>query len=123
MTKLQEVLQFITEKQKDYDFDALEYIDHNELQQAIEDNSMRDYLESLNENREITDTEIIYYARAIEYIKENDPSMHECFEIASEYGYETKHLNSELLASLLATRRNEEDYYEFIEAVIEFTNE
>jgi len=48
--------------------------------------------------------EVIYYARAMEYLAENDPSLCESIEIAHEYGYETKSINSELLATLLQQR-------------------
>lgn len=54
--------------------------------------------------------EIIYYANAIQYLKENDCSLMESLEIAEEYGYELKNLNSEVLASLLASRNAMEDF-------------
>ena len=117
----EKLLAIIEEQEKNYDFNDLikNYIDINELEEAIENDSVQEYLEELNEDFEITDVEIIYYHKAIEYIKENDPSMLECFEIASEYGYETWKLNSELLASLLKSRNNYNDYAEFIESVVE----
>ena len=46
-------------------------------------------------------TDIIYYSRAIEYLKENDPSLSESLGIASEMGYSLEDLDSEKLASLL----------------------
>jgi len=33
----------------------------------------------------IYDTEIIYYTNAIDFLKENDTSMKEAFEVAFEY--------------------------------------
>lgn len=56
--------------------------------------------------------DIIYYSNAIEYLKENDNSLNESIEIALEYGYELKNINSELLASLLASRNAQENFYE-----------
>ena len=50
------------------------------------------------------DIEIIYYVNAIKYLQENDASLHESLEIAKEFGFELKNLNSEVLASLLASR-------------------
>jgi hypothetical protein len=47
--------------------------------------------------------EIIYYSEAIKYLKENDPSLKESLEIAIDFGYNIKDINSELLASLLAS--------------------
>tara|TARA_R110000765_G_scaffold44090_1_gene91626 strand:- start:98 stop:466 length:369 start_codon:yes stop_codon:yes gene_type:complete len=45
--------------------------------------------------------EIIYYHKAMEYLKENDNSLNLSLEIADELGFETSSLNSELLATLL----------------------
>jgi hypothetical protein len=47
--------------------------------------------------------EIIYYSEAIQYLKENDPSLKDSIEIAIDFGYNIKDINSELLASLLAS--------------------
>ena len=45
--------------------------------------------------------EIIYYYKAMEYLKENDNSLNLSLEIAGELGFDTYSLNSELLATLL----------------------
>ena len=45
--------------------------------------------------------EIIYYYKAMEYLKEHDNSLNLSLEIADELGFETSSLNSELLATLL----------------------
>jgi transcriptional regulatory protein LevR len=47
--------------------------------------------------------EIIYYSEAINYLKENDFSLKLSLEIAEDFGYTIKDINSELLASLLAS--------------------
>jgi hypothetical protein len=47
--------------------------------------------------------EIIYYSEAINYLKENDFSLKLSLEIAKDFGYNIEDLNSELLASLLAS--------------------
>ena len=47
--------------------------------------------------------DIIYYSAALDYLRENDPSLRQSLEIANELGYTLKNLNSEALASLLAT--------------------
>lgn len=57
------------------------------------------------------DVEIIYYFEAMKYLSKNDPSLQESLGIASEFGYATENLNSELLASLHATKKKEEDYF------------
>ena len=66
------------------------------------------------------DIEIIYYANAIKYLQENDASLQESLEIAAEYGYELKNLNSEVLASLLASRYSQESFYDIKEEIEEF---
>ena len=47
--------------------------------------------------------EIIYYSEAINYLKENDFSLKLSLQLAEEFGYSIKDINSELLASLLAS--------------------
>lgn len=56
--------------------------------------------------------EIIYYSNAIQYLSENDKSLMDSLGIAQELGYEVKNLNSEVLASLLATQKVREDFYD-----------
>lgn len=68
---------------------------------------LRDQIEDANG----FDIGIIYYSRAIEYLSNNDPSLQESLSIADEMGYKPGDLNSEILASLLASQnaRNELD--------------
>ena len=77
------------------------YNDSSELFQDLQDNGY------FNE-------EIIYYSKAIVYLKENDASLSESLEIATELGYTTENLNSELLASLHASRKKEDDFFEYV---------
>ena len=63
--------------------------------------------------------EVIYYSTAIRYLKDNDPSLTESLEIATEYGYEAKNLNSELLASLHASQKKENTFFEDIAPELE----
>ena len=65
-------------------------------------NNFDDLLELLQENRAL-DVEIIYYNKAIDFLKENDPSLCETFALVSEYGFTIDNLNSEFLASILAS--------------------
>ena len=66
------------------------------------------------------DIEVIYYSNAIKYLQENDPSLKESLEIAAEYGYELKNLNSEVLASLLASRNSQESFFDVRDEIEEF---
>ncbi len=63
--------------------------------------------------------EIIYYSTAIRYLKDNDPSLTESLEIAIEYGYEAKYLDSELLATLHASQKKENTFFEDIAPELE----
>ena len=65
------------------------------------------------------DIEIIYYHNAIKYLQENDPSLTESLNIANEYGYKICDLNSEMLASLLASYNAEQEFYGYEEKINE----
>ncbi len=65
----------------------------------------------------IQETEVIYYSEAISILKEEDPSLTESFEIAEEFGYTLKNLNSEVLATLIVQQRLNEELYDFIKEV------
>lgn len=78
---------------------------------------------SMIEDNQGFDSEIIYYSRAIEYLQENDPSLRNSLEIASEYGYEVSNLNSEILASLLVSQNIREDFYKLEDEITEFFDE
>ena len=74
--------------------------------------------EDLNDNG-FFHVDIIYYYKAMEYLKEHDPSLSESIEIATEYGYNLENINSETLASLHASRKKEDDFYEFVAPELE----
>lgn len=71
----------------------------------------------------IHEIEVIYYSNAINYLKENDPSLRESLEIAEEFGYSPSNLNSELLATLLKQRLELETWYEEQSEVEDLFNE
>ena len=64
--------------------------------------------------------DVIYYSNAIKYLQENDPSLRESLDIASEYGYELKNLNSEILASLLKSQNVRDEFLEFRDEINDF---
>lgn len=72
----------------------------------------------------LIDCEIIYYTRAIEYLAENDPSLRESFEIASEYGFtlDSDNFSSETLATLHNQRRLEEEFYQLRDEIDDLYN-
>ena len=85
-----------------------------------EGDTFEDYQESIQQG--IYENEIIYYSKAIKYLQEKDASLTESMSLASDMGYETANINSELLATLLYQQElNEEfsSYYSEIETYFE----
>ena len=66
------------------------------------------------------DIDVIYYSNAIEYLRENDPSLKESLAIASEYGFELGSLSSETLASLLKSQNERENFSELESEINDF---
>lgn len=64
--------------------------------------------------------EVIYYSNAIEYLSENDPSLMESVELAYDMGFSLNDINSELLASLLASQKTREEFYELEDEINDF---
>jgi nitric oxide synthase oxygenase domain/subunit len=85
----------------------------------VELDNVENWIDDRIDNNRVLDVEVIYYSVAIQYLAENDPSLAESMEIANEYGYTTENLNSELLASLLASREASEKFYEYRDQLIE----
>ena len=80
----------------------------------LEGESFSDFNEMMDilSDKGALDIEIIYYSKAITYLWDNDPSLKEAFRIASDLGYDIKNLNSEILASLLASEIEREKVWE-----------
>jgi hypothetical protein len=100
----------------DIDITITDYVNAEDID--IE-NAYESILEVLQENGGFN-VEIIYYARAMEYLKENDPSLQESLGIEDEFGFSLDSLNSETLASLLASRNAEEQFFELQSEIDEF---
>lgn len=115
--QLDQIKSIIQDLEKNYDFNdyILNYIDETDLKDCKTSSDVRELIEKANEDQDITRTEVIYYSNAIEYLKENDPSLQESMEIANDLWYETKSLNSELLASLLSSENNYNDFSSFLD--------
>ena len=100
------------------DFEICDYITEEETKEIEEAEQITDILE----NNGAFNIEIIYYINAIKYLQENDPSLVDCINIALEHGYELKNINSELLASLLASQKVREQYYDLENLIHDFLN-
>jgi hypothetical protein len=89
----------------------IEDIDHSEPYNSI--------YEMIQDNGGFN-IDIIYFSDAINYLKEHDQSLSDSLEIAIEYGYTIENINSELLASLLASRNAEQDFYDLKSEIEDF---
>ena len=78
--------------------DAVDYTDAD---------TAEDFIEYVRER--IYEREMIYHTNAMEYLKENDPSLLYSMELASDLGYTTDKLNSELLATILMQDEMQEE--------------
>ena len=92
--------------------DANEYLNSS----IKEDLHQYDTNEIFNELQEsgYFQEEIIYYSVAMQYLIDNDCSLSESLEMAHEYGYTLENLNSETLATIHASRKKENDFYEYV---------
>lgn len=100
----------------------IEIMDYIQIEDIDYSDAYLSIYEMIEENGGF-DIEIIYYSNAINYLKENDASLHESIEIALEYGYELKSINSELLASLLASRNARYEFSELQDKINDFFSE
>lgn len=78
-------------------------IDFSHLENEINETNSFDELYDLFYEDNLLNVEIVYYSKAMDYLSENDASLNESLDIALQYGYDLKSLNSEILASLHAS--------------------
>jgi hypothetical protein len=108
MKTIEQKKDFFNKISENLDIELMDYFQEDELQDIL---NFDEVVEILEEHSAF-DVEIIYYYKAIKYLKENDVSLHDSLELASDMGYETKDLNSELLASILASERLRNDFWD-----------
>lgn len=109
-TRIEKIKAFLGTLKSEIDLPYFADEDHqnfDDLQQAIEDGNG-------------FDIEIIYYSNAIEYLRDNDASLRESLELAADMGYEVKNLNSEILASLLASQNSRSEFAELETEINDF---
>ena len=98
-----EAIAFLEERLPDLDvryaLEGAEFDCAEDVREILEDNGL-------------FDIEIIYYTRAMDFLREHDSSLKESLGVAAEYGYSLENLNSELLATLLTSKYAREDFYE-----------
>ena len=105
------------------EIDPTDYINVEDLEiEDFQDDIFNTICDTIQDNNGF-DQEVIYYASAIKYLAENDPSLQESLEIASDFGFDPKDLNSAVLANLLKTRNVTEEFYELRDEVNSFFSE
>jgi hypothetical protein len=112
-TRLERMKEFYSTLKSEIDLPYFADEDHqsaDDLREAIEDGSG-------------FDIEIIYYSRAIEYLRDNDASLKESLSIAAELGYTPDNLSSEILASLLASQNARTEFEEITSEIDDFFEE
>lgn len=117
-TQTQKIVNFFIEIENDTKIEILSNINLNDID--IE-NPFESIYTAIDDNNGF-DIEIIYYSNAMEYLTRHDNSLRESIEIALDYGYELKSINSELLASLLASQNSREQFYNYEDEINEFFN-
>jgi intracellular sulfur oxidation DsrE/DsrF family protein len=96
---------------KSLNIDNLEIMDYVDIEE-IDMNNAYESIYDMLEEKNAFDIEIIYYSHAIEYLKEHDNSLNESLNLAAQLCFEVQNLNSEVLASLLASQNARTDFYD-----------
>ena len=109
MRNKQKIIEYFDRISADLEFDIMDHLTEDDL----DDMETFDELMDLLRDDGAFNIEIIYYNKAIKYLQENDSSLTKSLNIANDYGYKTCDLNSELLASLLASQQAEEEFFEY----------
>lgn len=113
MKRSEKIEKFFREEVAMNDIDVMYFIDADEVK------SFDEVYEAIDNDGGFN-VEIIYYTAAMEYLMERDPSLRESLEIAHEYGYTADDINSELLATLLASKECREEFMSYEDEIIEF---
>ena len=113
-TKIENFLQNL-----ETEIDVLNYVDIDNIDMS---NPFDSICEMIEDNNGFS-IDIIYYSNAMNYLSKNDPSLKESLNIAAELCYEVQNLNSEILASLLASKLVKEEFYELESEINDFFEE
>tara|TARA_R100000781_G_scaffold15258_2_gene12589 strand:+ start:2118 stop:2495 length:378 start_codon:yes stop_codon:yes gene_type:complete len=109
MRNKQEIIEYFDRISADLEFDIMEHLTEDDLDDMEDFDDLFDILRDDG----AFNIEIIYYNKAIKYLEEYDPSLTESLNIANDCGYKTCDLNSEMLASLLAGQKAEEEFFDY----------
>jgi hypothetical protein len=99
--------------------DVLNYVDIDNIDMSNPFDSICEMIEDNNG----FDNEIIYYSNAMDYLMKNDPSLQESLGLAYDMGYTADNLNSEILATLLASQNVRDEFYQLEDEINDFFEE
>lgn len=120
-----ETIEFLEQIEEEYKIDL-----GNSLWNYISEDDFEDFDQSdgfnslcdLIEEQGGFNQEVIYYHHAIDYLSKNDPSLQESIKLANDLGCSMEDLNSELLASLLKSQNERENFMEARNEIENFFN-
>ena len=115
MTRAEKIENFLSKEIKLTHIDLLDYVNGENV------NSFDDIFQQVEEQGGFN-VEIIYYYKAMGYLMENDASLQNSMQLAADFGYSPEDINSELLASLLASQYTMEELYKCEHEITEFFN-
>tara|TARA_R110002072_G_scaffold104401_1_gene228840 strand:- start:1031 stop:1396 length:366 start_codon:yes stop_codon:yes gene_type:complete len=118
MKNKQEIIEYFDRISADLEFDIMEHLTEDDLDDM---ETFNDLIDLLREG-DAFNINIIYYHKAMQYLMDNDTSLCDSLNIANDMGYKTCDLNSEMLASLLASQNAEEEFYEYEDKINELLN-
>jgi hypothetical protein len=111
-TELNKIIDTINRRLNIYILDDLS---ENQIKDLLDFDSFFEYL-TKNDYMSI---DIIYYSNAIDYLAKNDNSLRDSINIAIEHDWPIQNINSELLASLLASRNLQDLLHEYRDEIDE----
>ena len=98
------------------EIDILNYIN---VENIDIENPFDSIYENLRDARAF-DIDIIYNYKAMEYLTQYDNSLSESLQIAIDFGYTLETINSEILASLLASKNADESFFDLQSEIEDF---
>ena len=85
------------------EIDITNFVNCEDLEtEDFSDNMFQKIVDIIEDNNGF-EQEVMFYASAMDYLRENDPSLRESLELAHDLGFTADNLNSEILASILKT--------------------
>jgi hypothetical protein len=111
--QIDDLIKLFEDYAEDIDIDSI--LHYNEIEDI---NDSDDLLELIEDNNGF-DIDIIYYSKAIKYLAENDASLMNSIEIAVDMGFDLENINSETLASLHASQKARDDFWDITNEIDE----